>query len=110
MSRDPRRQEQLRRHMAYMTDDRTPDEEKGRVILALLGHAVAYLLLTAADAIWVVAMAARVWRRREAGLSRAVRTNVHRPTLAVLLSAHLLYEILRRAVLARLNRGAANTR
>jgi hypothetical protein len=99
-----RRQDQRRRSIAYLTDDRVPAEEKGWVMLALVGHAFVFLLLTATDAIWIVVVAARVWRRREAGLARAVRTNVHKPTLAVLLATHLLYEVLRRAGIAKLDR------
>jgi hypothetical protein len=103
MRRDARR-EQSRRHVAYLTGDRVPDEEKGWVTLALVGHAFVYLLLSAAEAIWVVVMAARVWRRRKAGLTQAVRANVHKPTLAALLAAHLLYGVLRRVGIAKLNR------
>jgi hypothetical protein len=47
---------------------------------------------------------ARIWRRREAGLAQAVRTNVHQPTLAALLATHVLYEVLRRVGVAKLNR------
>ena len=90
--------------MAYMTDDRAPTEERGWVMLALVGHAFVFLLLTATETIWVVVMAARVWRHREVGLTQAVRTSVHRPTLAVLLAAHLLYEVLRRVGIAKLDR------
>jgi hypothetical protein len=90
MRRDSR-QEQSERFMAYMTDDRTPAEEKGWIMLALTGHALIYLLLAATDAVWAVLMAVRVWRRREVGLTQAARTGVHQPTLAVLLAANLLY-------------------
>lgn len=90
--------------MAYMTDVRAPAEDKGQVMLALVGHAFLYLLLTAAEVTWVGVMAVRVWRRREVGLARAVRTNVHKPTLAVLLAAHLLYAVLRRVGITKLNR------
>jgi hypothetical protein len=98
------RQEQRRQGLAYLTDDRVPAEERGWVMLALVAHAGIYLLLTAAESIWVVAVAVRVWRRREAGLTTAVRTGVHKPTLAVLLVAHLTYVILRRVGLAKFNR------
>jgi hypothetical protein len=104
MRRNPRSsQEQRRRGVAYLTDDRVAAEERGRVMLALVAHAGIYLLLTAAEAIWVVAVAVRVWRRREAGLTAAVRTGVHKRTLAVLLAAQLAYVIFRRMGLARLN-------
>ena len=73
-------------------------------MLALVGHAFVYLLLTATEATWVVVMAVRMWRRREAGLTEAARTGVHRPTLSVLLVANLLYAVLRRVGLAKLNR------
>ena len=73
-------------------------------MLVLVAHAGVYLLLTAAQAIWVVAMAVRVWRRREAGLTAAVRTGVHKPTLAVMLAAQLAYVIFRRVGLGKLNR------
>jgi hypothetical protein len=72
--------------------------------MALFTHACLYLLLTAAEASWVVAVAVRVWRRREAGMTTAMRTGVHKPTLAVLLAAQLSYVILRRVGLAKLNR------
>src|SRR6516225_12384968 len=97
----PGRHEQEQRGLAYLTDDRVPAEERGWVMLGLVAHAGIYLLLTAAEAIWVVAVAVRVWRRREAGLTAAVRTGVHKPTLVVLLIAQLTYFILRRAGLAR---------
>ena len=73
-------------------------------MMALFTHACLYLLLTAAEASWVVAVAVRVWRRREAGMTTATRTGVHKPTLAVLLAAQLSYVILRRVGLAKLNR------
>ena len=101
------RQEQQRQGLAYLTDERVPAEERGRVILALVGHAWAYLLLKAAEAIWIVAVAVRVWRRREAGLTTAVRTGVHKPTLAVLLIAQLTYVVLRRVGLARFSQRIA---
>ena len=90
--------------MAYMSEDRAPAEERGRAMLALFGHAFVYLLLTVAEAGWVVAVAVRVWRRREAGMATAMRTGVHRRTLAILLVAHLTYVILRKIGLAKLNR------
>ena len=73
-------------------------------MLALFAHACIYLLLTAAEASWVVAVAVRIWRRREAGMTTAIRASVHKPTLAVLLTAQLGYVILRRVGLAKLNR------
>ena len=76
-------------------------------MLALVGHAFVYLLLTGTEAIWVLVMAVRVWRRREVGLTEAMRTDVHKPTLAALLVAHLLYEVLRRVGLAKLSRRAS---
>ena len=59
--------------------------------------------LVAVLAIWVVALAVRVWRRREVGMITAVRTGVHKPTLAVLLAAKLTYVILRRVGIAKIN-------
>jgi hypothetical protein len=100
----PSRHEQEQRGLAYLTDDRVPAEERGWVMLGLVAHAGIYLLLTAAEAIWVVAVAVRVWRRREAGVTAAVRTGVHKPTLAVLLGAQLTYVIFRRVGLAKFNR------
>ena len=73
-------------------------------MLALVAHAWLYLLLTAAEVSWVVAVAVRVWRRREAGMTTAMRASVHKPTLAVLLAAQVGYVILRRVGLAKLNR------
>jgi hypothetical protein len=104
MRGDPRSQEQRQRFMAYMSEDGAPAEARGRVMLAMFAHAFVYLLLTAAEASWVVAVAVRVWRRREAGMTTAMRTGAHKPTLAVLLAAQLAYVILRRAGLAKLNR------
>lgn len=77
-------------------------------MLALAGHAFIYLLLAATDAIWVVLTAVRVWRRWEAGPTQAVRTGVRKPTLAVLLTANLLYQILLRVARAKLNRRSSN--
>jgi hypothetical protein len=101
-----RREEQRRRLMAYMTDERVPDLEKGWIMVALMGHAFVYLFLLGADAAWIAGTAARVWRRREAGLTEAVRTGVHRPTLAGLLAANLVYTIVHGAGLAALDRRA----
>jgi hypothetical protein len=89
--------------MAYLADDRAPAEERGLVISALVGHAFIYLLLTAAEATWVVVTAVRMWRRREVGLTDAVRTEMHKPTLVVLLAAHLLYGVLRRVGIGKLD-------
>ena len=90
--------------MAYMSEDGAPAEERGRVMLALFGHAFVYLLLTAAEASGVVVVVVRVWRRREAGMITAMRTGVPKPALAVLLAAQLSYVILRRVGLSKLNR------
>jgi hypothetical protein len=95
-------QEQGRRIDAYLTG--ADDEEKGRVMVALFGHAIIFLLLTAAEAIWVGSTAVRMWRRREMGLTQAARTGAHKPTLVVLLAAHVLYEVLRKAGIAKLDR------
>ena len=99
-----RSQEQREQFMAYMAEDGAPADERGRVMLALVAHACIYLLLTAADASWIVAVTVRIWRRREAGIGTAMRTGVHKPTLAVLLAAHLSYVLLRRVGLAKLDR------
>jgi len=74
------------------------------VMLALFGHAVIFLLLSAAETIWIGSTAVRVWRRREVGLTQAVRTGVHKPTLVVLLAAHALYVLLQKAGIAKLDR------
>jgi hypothetical protein len=102
MRRHPSDHDQRRRVDAYLTS--AADEEKGRVMMALLGHAVIFLLLTAAEAIWAGSTAVRVWRRREAGLTQAARSGTHRPTLVVLVVAHVLYELLRKAGIAKLDR------
>lgn len=100
--RRPSDQEQRRRIDAYLTG--AADEERGAVLLALFGHAVIVLLLFAAETIWVGSTAVRVWRRRELGVTQAVRTGVHKPSLAVLFAAHVLYVLLRKAGIAKLNR------
>jgi hypothetical protein len=76
------------------------------VMLGLVTHAVAFLLLTGAQAAWCAVTAVRVWRRRESGWAEAVRTGVHRPTLASLAGATVAYAVLRRLGLARLRRRA----
>jgi hypothetical protein len=38
------------------------------------------------------------------GVTQAVRTGVHKPSLVVLLAAHVLYELLRRVGIAKLDR------
>ena len=80
------------------------DEERGVVMLALFGHAAIFLLLSTAEAIWAASTAVRVWRRREVGLTQAARTGVHKPTLVALLAAHVFYELLRKAGIAKLDR------
>ena len=107
MGRNPRgRSDQEQRLTDYLTDDHTPDIEKGWVMVALAGHAFIALLLTAAEAIWGISTIVSVWRRREAGLSRAIRIGVHRPTLAAFVAAHLLYAILRWVGMEKLDRFA----
>jgi hypothetical protein len=109
MSRADRREDREERRRAihaYLTDDSTPEQERGWVMLALIAHAFGYVLLTTTEAVWVAVTAVRVWRRRDAGLSEAARTGVHTPALAGLLAAHVVYETLRRAGLAELSRRA----
>jgi hypothetical protein len=86
---------------AYLTG--AADEEKGVVLLALFGHAVIFLLLSAAETIWVGFTVVRVWRRRELGVTQAVRTGVHKPSLGALFAAHVLYLLLRKAGIAKLD-------
>jgi hypothetical protein len=105
MGRDPRRsQDQHRALSTYLTDDRVSAEKRGWVMLALVGHAFLSLLLTATEAIWVVVMAVRVWRRRDVGLARAARTGVHKPTLSAILAANLGFAVVRRVGLAKAER------
>ena len=105
MEGDPAgRAERQRRELAYLTDDQVPDQERGLVILALLTHAVAAMLLTAAEVTWVTTALIRVWRRRDRGWTTAVRAGVHRPTLVAVLGARLGYVIFRRIGLTRLDR------
>jgi hypothetical protein len=107
MRRDLDRSEEQRWAIhAYLTDGRTPAEEKGWVMVALVAHAFAYILLTATETIWVAVTAVRVWRRRDAGLTQAARAGVHKPTLARLIGANLLFEVFRRVGLAKLSRRA----
>ena len=94
-------EERRRRIDAYLAD--AADEEKGAVMLALVGHAVIFLLLYAAETIWVGSTVVRVWRLRELGAAQAVRTGVHRPSLAALFAAHVLYLSLRKAGIAKLD-------
>jgi hypothetical protein len=106
MDRGRKVQERSGRLTAYITDERVSDEEKGLVMLALLGNAVLYVLLSATHLIWTIVTAFRVWRRREAGFTAAVRGGVHKPTLAALVAATLSYEIGRRFGVAALQRRA----
>jgi hypothetical protein len=107
MRRDRRRRLEYLQRSDYLVNDDLPVEERGKAMLVLLGHACAALLLLAAQTAWAVVTAVRVWRRREAGLTAAVQTGVHKPTLAVLLAARLAYLMFRRAVLKMLKRMAA---
>ena len=94
-------EERRRRIDAYLAG--AADEERGAVLLALFGHAVIYLLLFSAETIWLGSTVVRVWRRRELGVTQAVRTGVHRPSLVALFAAHLLYLLLRKAGIAKLD-------
>jgi hypothetical protein len=94
-------EERRRRIDAYLAS--AADEEKGAVMLALFGHAVIFLLLFAAETIWLGSTVTRLWRRRELGVTQAVRTGVHKPSLVVLFAAHVLYLLLRRAGIAKLD-------
>jgi hypothetical protein len=100
--RHPSDQEQGHRIDAYLTG--ADDEEKGRVMVALFGHAAIFLLLTAAEAIWAGSTAVRMWRRREMGVTQAARSGAHKPTLMVLLAVHVTYEVLRKTGVAKLDR------
>jgi hypothetical protein len=95
-------EERRRRIDAYLAG--AADEEKGAVMLALVGHAVIFLLLFAAETTWLGFTVTRVWRHRELGVTQAVRTGVHKPSLVVLFAAHVLYLLLRRAGIAKLDR------
>jgi hypothetical protein len=99
--------ERHREVTAYLLEERVPDQERGAVVLGLVAHAFAYLALVAAQAIWLAFTAVRVWRRREEGFATAVRTGVHRPTLAGVAAATLTYAILRRIGIAWLGHRAA---
>ena len=94
-------EERRRRIDAYLAG--AADEEKGAVMLALFGHAVIFLLLFAAETTWLGSTVVRVWRRRELGVTQAVRTGVHKPSLVVLFAAHVLYLLLRKAGIAKLD-------
>lgn len=94
-------EERRRRIDAYLTG--AADEEKGAVLLALVGHAFIFLLLSAAETIWVGSTVVRVWRLRELGAAQALRTGVHRPSLVALFAAHVLYRSLRKAGMAKLD-------
>jgi hypothetical protein len=102
LRRHPSDQEQGHRIDAYLTG--ADDEEKGRVMVALFGHAAIFLLLTAAEAIWAGSTAVRMWRRREMGVTQAARSGAHKPTLMVLLAVHVTYEVLRKTGVAKLDR------
>jgi hypothetical protein len=107
MRRDRRRRRDYLQRSDYLVNDDLSDEERGKAMFLLWAHACAALLLMAAQTTWALVTAVRVWRRREAGLPAAVQTGVHKPTLAVLLAARLAYLIFQRAVLAMLERMAA---
>lgn len=92
------------RFLAYLADARTSDEEKGIIALVLLGHAGFYLVLATTELAWAALTAARVLRRRDDGLPTAVRAGVHTPTLAMFVAANVGCVVLRRAILARLDR------
>ena len=99
--RHPSDEERRGRIDAYLAG--AADEEKGAVLLALLGHAVIFLLLSAVETIWVGSTVVRAWRRRELGVTQAIRTGVHKPSLVVLFAVHVLYLLLRKAGLAKLD-------
>jgi hypothetical protein len=100
------RNERNRDALALLTGESASDMERGAVMIGLFAHAVAYLMLTGAQAIWCAVMAVRVWRRRDAGWPAALRDGVHRPTLAGLVTATVAYAVLRRLGLAAISRRA----
>ena len=77
------------------------------MVVGLVAHAFVYLALVATQAIWLAVTAVRVWRRREEGFATAVRTGVHRPTLAGVAAATLTYAILHKIGIAWLGHRAA---
>ena len=101
MRRHANDEERRRRIDAYLAG--AADEEKGAVLLALVGHAFIFLLLSAVETIWVGSTVVRVWRLRELGAAQALRTGVHRPSLVGLFAVHVLYLALRKAGMAKLN-------
>lgn len=101
VGRHPSDEERRRRIDTYLAG--AADEEKGAVLLALFGHAVVFLLLSAAETIWVGSTVVRVWRHREFGLTQALRSGVHGPSLVALFAAHVLYLLLRKAGIAKLD-------
>jgi hypothetical protein len=107
VSRTIRRRAEWRRDAeAYLMDARVSDTERGAVMLGLFAHAVVYLLLTGAQAAWCAVTAVRVWRRRDAGWTAALRDGVHRPTLAGLAAVTVAYALLRRLGMAVISRRA----
>jgi len=98
------REQRQQRFLAYLADTHATDEEQGVITLVMLGHAGVYMLLAATEVTWVALTAARVLRHRNEGLLAAARTGVHAPTLAVFVAADLGYVVLRRAMLARIDR------
>jgi hypothetical protein len=100
-------EERQQRLLAYFEDARTSDREKGVIVLMLGGHAYVYLLLAGAEVTWIAVMAARVWRRRDDGPLGAVRTGLHKPTLAAFLAADVGYLVLRRVLRASIDRRLA---
>jgi hypothetical protein len=100
------RNERHRDALALLTGESASDMERGAVMLGLFAHAIAYLILTGAQAAWCAVTAVRVWRRRDAGWPAALRDGVHRPTLAGLVTATVAYALLRRLGLAAVSRRA----
>jgi hypothetical protein len=87
--------------------ERLPPQERGLVALWGLLNAVATLGLRVATVATVALSARQVWRRREAGWVRAMRTGVSRPAAAALLTANVAHQTARIWAVRELDRRAA---
>jgi hypothetical protein len=88
---------QLRAHL-----DRSPAEQRGKVIVVLWCHAVAVVLVDAALVGSLTVSAVRIWRRRDRGWLRATVEGGAWTSVAVLVGASLVPGPVARSVLKRM--------
>jgi hypothetical protein len=79
-----------------------PPEERGRMMLFMVGYATAYTAVNGGLAAGLAVSAARIWRRRDRGWGAAVRTGGCWRTVAGFSVASAALSVVRKSVVKRI--------